>query len=141
MFRYFTRYGKELENVPGAGVKMNPLYNEDDDTYYCTGYPQQNVTNNTYWFYTKDYRRRSLEAKHAKAKKLANDLNITDLRKVYYEDLKPIVGRKHELTPKAIAALVTAVIDDTAGRIGNSGIERNGVYGIHNLQCENLFTK
>jgi len=43
---------------------------------------------------------------------------------------------------KALAALVTAVIDDTAGRIGsNKDSEEQGVYGIHNLLAKFITIK
>lgn len=141
LFTYYTKYGKELENIPGSNVRMNPNYTEDDDTFYCIGYPQQNFTDNEYRFYTKDYRRRSLRRKHDKAEELANKLDIEALRSQYRKDFEPIIS-DHDLSNKAIAALVTAIIDDTAGRIGNtSESEKNGVYGIHNLLGKHLIIK
>jgi hypothetical protein len=119
LFNYYTSFGKELENIPGSDIKMNPDYTKEDNTYYCTGFPQVNINNNKYHFYTKDYRRRSLKTKYEKAAKLANSLDITKLRKQYTKDFEPILSK--ELSTKAIAALVTAVLDDTAGRIGNTG--------------------
>lgn len=139
LFTYYTKYGKELENVPGSQVRMNPKYTEDDNTFYCIGLPQQNFTNKEYRFYTKDYRKKSLRTKHSKAEKLAHEIDIEKLRAIYRKDFAPLLSNPEKPTIKSIAALVTAILDETAGRIGNTGeSEKNGVYGIHNLLSKHV---
>lgn len=141
LFDYYTIYGKKLNTVPGVNVVMNPNYTKDDLCNYCTCEPQGVSTRKArnskpVYIYTEDYARRSLERKHNTVKTL-DFKKLLELRRKYLNDIQPII--QGSFTNKNIAALVTAVIDITCGRIGNlSESLENGVYGISSLKLKHL---
>lgn len=136
-FKYYTSKGLELSNPPGKNVVMNKEYDPDkDDSYYCKGIPASESSQDLHSVYTLEYLKNKsdrLFTKAAKANEQIEDVRIQNRKDLLKSD-QPI--RKN-------CALVIAVIDITAGRIGNANSEKltPPTYGIHNLKYEHLTIK
>ncbi|MDE7346744.1 MAG: hypothetical protein K2N48_08405 [Muribaculaceae bacterium] len=136
LFTYYTIFGKKLSCVVGKNVKMNPKYNEKDDTYYCTHLPFISKKGVPIKVYSEDHWKQSKE-------KLYNGLReclpvLEDVRSNFSSTVKPILNGKFD-NVAALAALVMKVISETAGRIGNAGsVDEHETFGIHNLQVRHI---
>lgn len=135
MFSYYTKDGQLLDSVVGQNVVMNTKYTKDNDAYYCTHMPAIN-SGTPVKVYTAEHRKKSAQRLHNGARESVNGLD--DLRPTLASDMKPLLnGNLKDVD--ALAALVVRVIDETAGRIGNPGSERNAnTFGIHNLQIKHV---
>lgn len=131
LFSFHTEYGKPLDAVVGKNVTMNKAYTKDDSSYYCTHMPFISKTGIPVKVYTVDHRKKSSQRLHNGAREALNVLE--DVRSAFSSAIKPILNGKFGNT-ESMAALVCKVIDETAGRIGNPGSERDAkTFGIHNL--------
>lgn len=131
LFSFYTKYGKLLDSVIRNNVVMNPKYTKEDNTYYCTHLPFISKNGVPVKIYSTDHWKQSHERLYNGLRESLNVLE--DVRTQFSTDVKPILNGKFNST-NAIAALICKVIDETAGRIGNSDSEtKMNTYGIHNL--------
>lgn len=139
IFSYYTIYGKKLDCVVGKNVKMNPNYDQSDNTYYCTHLPFISKKGVPIKVYSEDHWKKSKE-------KLYNGLRsclpvLEDVRSNFSSTVKPLLNGNFDNVP-ALAALVMKVISETAGRIGNAGsVNEAETFGIHNLQVRHVASR
>lgn len=130
LFKYFTKYKRELNGTPGKDVVMNDKYT-DDTTYYCSSLPAGSFTNMRHNFYTQDFIKKSSTNKFDKVRLIAPV--IEDCRAAFLKDIKS----KDDITK--VSAFLCLLADHTCGRIGNSESEKEKeTFGLHNLLRKNL---
>lgn len=125
---FFTPTGKKLPGVVGKKVVINPAYDpESDDTYYCKSV---NINGNVQTHYSEEYFAKKKKLKYAK--NLDFGKSIEDIRGKLSEDIKS----KDKI--RQTMALMVHLVDQAYFRIGNSKSEKNGVFGLHNLQSRHI---
>jgi len=126
--KLLTSHGKELDKAIGKDVKMNKKYNpKTDNNIYCWSINQFGKKAS---HYTKDCLKR-----HKHLKFLANKefgANLPNIRDKVSNDLKS------EDQHKQLLALMVTLCDQAYFRIGNRKSEKDGVFGLHNLQSKHI---
>jgi DNA topoisomerase-1 len=125
---FFTSGGKKLPGVVGKKVVINTAYDpQTDDTYYCKSV---NINGNVQTHYTEEYFVKKKKQKYAK--NLDFGKSIEDIRGKLSEDIKSTDPIKQTM------ALMVHLVDQAYFRIGNAKSEKNGVFGLHNLQSRHI---
>lgn len=128
---YYTK--DRLKLIPNIGIKFkkNPAYNPDaDDTYYGTSI---NTANKETVHYTEQCIARNAEDRFGKVAELADC--IEDIRSKVANDMQ---SSKHD---KRVIAFMIHLLDTIYARVGSSASEKDGKYGLHNLQVRHFIKR